>query len=86
MADMSLRTEKARLEYEKAKRLEEEQKIYVQLGKDQSKLEKIDQLKKQLKSLQKDAPRVRHRTHWSSLAEPDLSPIAQSLMSTLSSE
>ncbi|KAI0905278.1 hypothetical protein F4823DRAFT_146164 [Ustulina deusta] len=81
LAELSQRQRTAQLVYKQAKLEEETEKEKALLQKRRSKLEKLEQAKEELRSQQEFPTWSQHRRRWSSAAEPDLSPIPQSLKS-----
>ncbi|KAI1422244.1 hypothetical protein F5Y12DRAFT_641078 [Xylaria sp. FL1777] len=82
LAELSRRQTTAKIAYEKAKLEEETERERILLQKGQSKLEKMEHAKEELRHLHQEFPTwSQHRRRWSSAAEPDLSPIPQSLKS-----
>ncbi|KAI1105840.1 hypothetical protein F4804DRAFT_330925 [Jackrogersella minutella] len=79
LAGLSRKKKAARLDYEQAKLLEEQEKDKVRLIKEQARLNKIEQVKEELRRQQQFGRWSQHKRQWSSAAEPNLSPIAQSL-------
>ncbi|TGJ83316.1 hypothetical protein E0Z10_g5468 [Xylaria hypoxylon] len=82
LAELSQRQTTAKLAYEQAKIEEETEKEKVLLQKGQSKLQKMEHVKEELRQQQLEIPTwSQHKRRWSSAAEPDLSPIPQSIKS-----
>ncbi|RWA12485.1 hypothetical protein EKO27_g2588 [Xylaria grammica] len=82
LAELSRRQTTAKLAYEQAKLEEETEREKALLQKGQSKLEKMKHVKEELRQQQLDIPTwSQHKRRWSSAAEPDLSPIPQSVIS-----
>lgn len=82
LAELSRRQEDAKLAYDQAKLEAEEEREKVILRKGQSKIEKMERVKEKLRQKQRDLPTwSQHKRRWSSAAEPDLSPIPQSIKS-----
>ncbi|KAI0390682.1 hypothetical protein F5Y17DRAFT_48098 [Xylariaceae sp. FL0594] len=68
----------AKLTYERLKMEEELEKERIAMGKDKSKLQKVQRAKEEARQKHDLPTWSKHRRRWSSAAEPDLSPIAQS--------
>ncbi|KAI0541602.1 hypothetical protein GGR58DRAFT_434246 [Xylaria digitata] len=82
LAELSRRQTTAKIAYEQAKLEEETEREKVLLQKGQSRLEKMDHVKEELRRQQLEIPTwSQHKRRWSSAAEPDLSPIPQSIKS-----
>ncbi|KAI2469371.1 hypothetical protein F4781DRAFT_220676 [Annulohypoxylon bovei var. microspora] len=79
LAGLSRKKKTAKLEYEQAKLLEEQEKDKAKLNKEQAKLDKIERVKEELRRQNQFTKWSQHKRQWSSAAEPNLSPIAQSL-------
>ncbi|KAI0429374.1 hypothetical protein F5Y09DRAFT_259841 [Xylaria sp. FL1042] len=82
LAELSWRQRAAKLAYEQARLEEVTERERILLQKGQSKLEKMEHAKEELRHSQRDYPTwSQHKRRWSSAAEPDLSPIPQSTKS-----
>ncbi|KAI0459630.1 hypothetical protein F5B21DRAFT_525061 [Xylaria acuta] len=81
LVELSRRQKFAKLAYDQAKCEEETEREKARLQKGQSKLEKIEGAKEELRQQQELPTWIQHKRRWSSAAEPDLSPIPQSLRS-----
>ncbi|KAI0876884.1 hypothetical protein GGS24DRAFT_197923 [Hypoxylon argillaceum] len=82
LAELSLRQKTAKLAYQQAKLDEITEREMILLQKEQSKLEKIELAKDELRQQQQGYPTWnQHKRRWSSAAEPELSPIPQSIKS-----
>ncbi|KAI2624268.1 hypothetical protein GGR54DRAFT_568599 [Hypoxylon sp. NC1633] len=79
LAGLARKKKAAKLEYEQIRLLEEQEKDKARLDKEQAKLNKIERVKEELRRQHQFARWSQHKRHWSSAAEPNLSPIAQSL-------
>ncbi|KAI1386338.1 uncharacterized protein F4822DRAFT_409692 [Hypoxylon trugodes] len=79
LAGLARRKKAAKLEYEQIRLLEEQEKDKARLDREQAKLNKIERVKEELRRQHQFARWSQHRRHWSSAAEPNLSPIAQSI-------
>ncbi|KAI1768798.1 hypothetical protein GGR53DRAFT_477136 [Hypoxylon sp. FL1150] len=79
LAGLARKKKTAKLEYEQIRLLEEQEKDKARLDKEQAKLSKIERVKEELRRQQQFTRWSQHKRHWSSAAEPNLSPIAQSL-------
>ncbi|KAI5919892.1 hypothetical protein F4810DRAFT_464401 [Camillea tinctor] len=79
LADLEQKKREAKLAYEKITLLEEEEKAKAKQEKQLSKLGKIERAKKDLRQQHDFVRWSQHKRQWSSAAEPNLSPIAQSL-------
>ncbi|RYP25189.1 hypothetical protein DL765_000070 [Monosporascus sp. GIB2] len=81
LAGLASRRRAAGAEYKRARDMEAEGRGRVRAARELGKLEKIERLKEDARDRQVGAPRrwVQHREQWSSVAEPSLSPIAQSI-------
>ncbi|XXG98579.1 hypothetical protein Hte_004904 [Hypoxylon texense] len=79
LAGLARKKKAAKLEYEQIRLLEEQEKDKAKLDKEQAKLNKIERVKEELRRQHQFAKWSQHKRHWSSAAEPNLSPIAQSL-------
>ncbi|KAI1142282.1 hypothetical protein F5Y05DRAFT_409428 [Hypoxylon sp. FL0543] len=79
LARLARKKKAARLEYEQIRLLEEQEKDKARLEKEQAKLNKIERVKEELRRQQQSTKWIQHKRQWSSAAEPNLSPIAQSL-------
>lgn len=88
LAELSRRQKFAKLAYNQAKCEEETEREKALLQKGRSRLEKLESAKEQLRQQQEFPTWIQHKRRWSSTAEPDLSPIPQSLESynTVNSE
>ncbi|KAI0815435.1 hypothetical protein GGR55DRAFT_346306 [Xylaria sp. FL0064] len=82
LAELSQRQRAAKLAYEQARLEEVTERERILLQKGQSKLEKIEHAKQELRHSQRNFPVwSQHKRRWSSAAEPVLSPIPQSMKS-----
>ncbi|KAI3318369.1 hypothetical protein HD806DRAFT_314438 [Xylariaceae sp. AK1471] len=82
LAGLSRKKKTAKLAYEQAKLEEETEKEKALVEKERSKLAKMEHAKDKLRRQQHEfATWNQHKQQWSSAAEPDLSPIAQSMNS-----
>ncbi|KAI0189803.1 hypothetical protein EV127DRAFT_102736 [Xylaria flabelliformis] len=81
LADLSRKQLFAKLAYDQAKCEEETEREKALLRKAQAKLEKIEGAKEELRQQREFPTWVQHKRRWSSAAEPDLSPIPQSMRS-----
>ncbi|KAI1750040.1 hypothetical protein F4782DRAFT_549001 [Xylaria castorea] len=81
LAELSRRQRFAKIAYDQAKCREETEREKAHLRKAESKLEKIEGAKEELRQQQEFPTWIQHKRRWSSAAEPDLSPIPQSLRS-----
>ncbi|KAI0132557.1 hypothetical protein BJ170DRAFT_691699 [Xylariales sp. AK1849] len=81
MTRLTQNVQDAKLAYDQAKSQAESEKERIHLEKAQAKLDKIEKVKTELRHQDGNTKWSRHRGHWSSAAEPNLSPIAQSLNS-----
>jgi hypothetical protein len=81
LAKLSQKKKEARLTYERVKMEEELERERVVMGKGRSKLQKMQRAKDEAQQKQDLPTWSKHRRRWSSAAEPDLSPIAQSVNS-----
>ncbi|RYP41746.1 hypothetical protein DL767_000762 [Monosporascus sp. MG133] len=81
LAGLVSRRRAAGAEYKRARDVEAEGRDRVQAARELGKLEKIRRLKEDARDRQAGAPRrwVQRREQWSMIAEPNLSPIAQSI-------
>ncbi|RYP50951.1 hypothetical protein DL768_003617 [Monosporascus sp. mg162] len=81
LAGLASRSRAAGAEYKRARDVEAEGRDRVRAARELAKLEKIERLKEDARDRQAGAPRrwVQRREHWSTIAEPNLSPIAQSI-------
>ncbi|KAI1658498.1 hypothetical protein F4813DRAFT_356986 [Daldinia decipiens] len=79
LAGLARKKKAARLEYEQLRLLEEQEKDKARLDREQAKLNKIERVKEELRRQHQFAKWSQHKRNWSSAAEPNLSPIAQSL-------
>ncbi|KAL7627568.1 hypothetical protein AAE478_001761 [Parahypoxylon ruwenzoriense] len=79
LAGLSRKKKAAKLEYEQIKLMEEQEKEKARLDKERAKLNKIERVKEELRRQHQFAKWSQHKRQWSSAAEPNLSPIAQSL-------
>ncbi|KAI1776828.1 hypothetical protein F4818DRAFT_360288 [Hypoxylon cercidicola] len=79
LAGLARKKKAAKLEYEQIRLLEEQEKDKARLNKEQAKLNKIERVKEELRRQHQFAKWSQHKRHWSSAAEPNLSPIAQSI-------
>ncbi|KAI0848281.1 hypothetical protein F5Y00DRAFT_238752 [Daldinia vernicosa] len=79
LAGLARKKKAAMLEYEQLRLLEEQEKDKARLDRDQAKLDKIERVKEELRRQHQFAKWSQHKRNWSSAAEPNLSPIAQSL-------
>ncbi|OTB19903.1 hypothetical protein K445DRAFT_372672 [Daldinia sp. EC12] len=79
LAGLARKKKAARLEYEQLRLLEEQEKDKARLDREQAKLNKIERVKEELRRQHQLARWSQHKRNWSSAAEPNLSPIAQSL-------
>ncbi|KAI1806131.1 hypothetical protein F4811DRAFT_511916 [Daldinia bambusicola] len=79
LAGLARKKKAARLEYEQLRLLEEQEKDKARLDREQAKLDKIERVKEELRRQHQFARWSQHKRNWSSAAEPNLSPIAQSL-------
>ncbi|KAF3061602.1 hypothetical protein GL218_04076 [Daldinia childiae] len=79
LAGLARKKKAARLEYEQLRLLEEQEKDKARLDREQAKLNKIERVKEELRRQHQFARWSQHKRNWSSAAEPNLSPIAQSL-------
>ncbi|KAI0840898.1 hypothetical protein F5Y06DRAFT_232656 [Hypoxylon sp. FL0890] len=79
LARLARKKKAARLEYEQIRLLEEQEKDKAKLAKEQAKLNKIERVKEELRRQHQFTKWSQHKRQWSSAAEPNLSPIAQSL-------
>ncbi|KAI8961651.1 hypothetical protein F5Y11DRAFT_222716 [Daldinia sp. FL1419] len=79
LAGLARKKKAARLEYEQLRLLEEQEKDKARLDREQAKLQKIERVKEELRRQHQFARWSQHKRNWSSAAEPNLSPIAQSL-------
>lgn len=79
LEDLSKRRASIKLAYERARLEEETERERLLLQKGKSKLEKMERAKDRLRQRQQAFPKwSQHKRHWSSAAEPLLSPIPQS--------
>ncbi|KAI1485291.1 hypothetical protein F5X96DRAFT_690983 [Biscogniauxia mediterranea] len=85
LAGLNQKKREARLAYKELKQLEEQEKGKAKQEKQISKLGKIERVKEDLKQQQDFVRWSQHKRQWSSAAEPNLSPIAQSLSNLTSS-
>ncbi|KAI1740730.1 hypothetical protein F4680DRAFT_447587 [Xylaria scruposa] len=81
LAELSRKQLFAKLAYDQAKCEEESEREKALLRKAQSKLEKIEDAKEELRQQREFPTWVQHKRRWSSAAEPELSPIPQSMRS-----
>ncbi|KAI1352302.1 hypothetical protein F5Y01DRAFT_98107 [Xylaria sp. FL0043] len=82
LAELSQRQRAAKLAYEQARLEEVTERERILLQKGQSKLEKMEHAKQELRHSQRNFPIwSQHKRRWSSAAEPVLSPIPQSMKS-----
>ncbi|KAI0406918.1 hypothetical protein F4802DRAFT_81299 [Xylaria palmicola] len=82
LAELSRQQKAAKLAYEQARREEETEKEKALWQKGQSKLDRMANAKDELRQQRQGFPTwIQHKRRWSSAAEPDLSPIPQSLRS-----
>ncbi|KAI1379289.1 hypothetical protein F4677DRAFT_408542 [Hypoxylon crocopeplum] len=79
LASLARKKKTAKLEYEQITVLEEQEKDKAKLDKEQAKLNKIERVKEDLRRQNQFAKWRQHKRQWSSAAEPNLSPIAQSV-------
>ncbi|KAI1402110.1 hypothetical protein F4819DRAFT_295861 [Hypoxylon fuscum] len=79
LAGLARKKKAAKLEYEQIRLVEEQEKDKAKLDKEQAKLNKIERVKEELRRQHQFAKWTQHKRHWSSAAEPNLSPIAQSI-------
>ncbi|KAI1470759.1 uncharacterized protein F4812DRAFT_277607 [Daldinia caldariorum] len=79
LSGLALKRKAAKLEYEQLRLLEEQAKDKARLDREQAKLDKIERVKEELRRQHQFARWSQHKRNWSSAAEPNLSPIAQSL-------
>ncbi|KAI0171897.1 hypothetical protein GGR52DRAFT_573047 [Hypoxylon sp. FL1284] len=79
LASLARRKKAAKLDYDQVRVLEEREKDRAKLVKEQAKLSKIERVKDELKRQSHFTRWSQHKRHWSSAAEPALSPIPQSL-------
>ncbi|CAJ2513627.1 Uu.00g017460.m01.CDS01 [Anthostomella pinea] len=79
LAGLMRQKEEAKLAYQQVKLLEEEEKERAKREKEHAKLNKIERAKDELRREQSLVKWSQHKRHWSSAAEPNLSPIAQSM-------
>ncbi|RYP32581.1 hypothetical protein DL766_003906 [Monosporascus sp. MC13-8B] len=81
LAGLASRRRAAGAEYKRTRDAEAEGRDRVRAARELGKLEKIERLKEDARDRQVGAPRrwMQHREQWSSVAEPNLSPIAQSI-------
>ncbi|KAI1650791.1 uncharacterized protein F4817DRAFT_242086 [Daldinia loculata] len=79
LAGLARKKKAARLEYEQLRLLEEQEKDKARLDREQAKLNKIERVKEELRRQHQFAKWSQHKRNWSSAAEPNLSPIAQSI-------
>ncbi|KAI0490182.1 hypothetical protein F4859DRAFT_509759 [Xylaria cf. heliscus] len=82
LAELSRKQKFAKLAYDRAKYEEEIEREKAILQKGRSKLEKIESAKEELRQQREFPTWIQHKRRWSSAAEPDLSPIPQSLKSS----
>jgi len=81
LAKLSRKKKEARIAYERVKMEEELERERIVMGKERSKLQKMQRAKDEAQQKQDLPTWSKHRCRWSSAAEPDLSPIAQSVNS-----
>ncbi|KAI1116776.1 hypothetical protein F5Y14DRAFT_458307 [Nemania sp. NC0429] len=82
LAVLSQRQEDAKLAYDQARLDAEEERERMLLRKGQSKIKKMERAKEKLRQKQRHLPTwSQHKRRWSSAAEPELSPIPQSVKS-----
>ncbi|KAI0152349.1 hypothetical protein F4776DRAFT_659275 [Hypoxylon sp. NC0597] len=79
LAGLARKRKAAKLEYEQIRLAEEREKEKASLDREQAKLNKIERVKEDLRRQQQFTKWSQHKRQWSSAAEPNLSPIAQSL-------
>ncbi|KAI1409428.1 hypothetical protein F5Y13DRAFT_203614 [Hypoxylon sp. FL1857] len=79
LAGLARKRKAARLEYEQIRLLEEQERDKAKLDREQAKLNKIERVKEELRRQHQFTKWSQHKRQWSSAAEPNLSPIAQSL-------
>ncbi|KAH8681002.1 hypothetical protein BX600DRAFT_428975 [Xylariales sp. PMI_506] len=85
LAKLGQDVKSAKLVYEQARNRELAHREKVKLAKVQTKLDRIERAKNDIKRQHRNIKWKRHGEHWSSVAEPNLSPIAQSQAGTPSS-
>ncbi|KAI8951122.1 hypothetical protein F4801DRAFT_309053 [Xylaria longipes] len=81
LAELSRKQQFSKLAYDEAKCKTETEREKVRFQMGQSKLEKIEGAKEELRQQQEFPTWIQHKRRWSSAAEPELSPIPQSLES-----
>lgn len=82
LKDIHQKKMNAELAYDQAKLDEEAERVQVSVEKERSKLAKMERAKEHLRRQQRElATWTQHKRTWSSAAEPDLSPITQSVNS-----